>query len=105
MNYSHQEYIKVFKAFSDVKRMAIIDLLQIGEHCACVIAEKIDMSQSALSYHMKILVESGIVESQEIGKWIHYRLSKKGIRHAESLLTGLNIISGNTVAEQCNVRR
>ena len=54
---------------------------------------------------MKILVESGIVESQEIGKWIHYRLSKKGIRHAESLLAGLNIISGNTVAEQCNIRR
>jgi len=45
------------------------------EKCACVLAEQLDMAQSTLSYHMKILCESGIVDSRQDGKWIHYKIS------------------------------
>ena len=37
-----------------------------------------DLTQSGLSYHMKILCDSGIVTSRQEGKWTHYRLSKAG---------------------------
>ncbi|MGW8114817.1 ArsR family transcriptional regulator [Caproicibacterium sp. NSD3] len=36
-----------------------------GEKCACILLEQLDSGQSGLSYHMKILAESGIVESQQ----------------------------------------
>lgn len=82
----YEKDARVFKAFCDEKRIAILELLRSGEKCACVLIEQMDIGQSSLSYHMKILCESGIVESRQEGKWTHYRLSRSGSRHAEDLL-------------------
>lgn len=79
---TYKEAAKIFKALSDEKRLSILELLKSGEKCACVLIEKTDISQSALSYHMKILCESGIVQSRQDGKWTHYRLSRQGREHA-----------------------
>lgn len=82
----HKKNAKVFKAFSDPKRLAVLEQLRGGEKCACVLLEKLDIGQSGLSYHMKILCESGIVDSRQEGKWTHYRLSDSGRQYAISLL-------------------
>ncbi len=79
----------MFKAFCDEKRLRILELLQGGEKCACVLLEQLDIGQSGLSYHMKILVESGIVESRQEGKWTHYKISAKGSAYAAALLAEL----------------
>lgn len=73
---------KIFKALCDEKRLMILELLQSGEKCACVLIDKMDMGQSGLSYHMKILCESGIVTSRQEGKWTHYSLSKSRREYA-----------------------
>ena len=49
----------IFKALCDEKRLSILELLKGGEKCACVLMEELNIAQSALSYHMKILCESG----------------------------------------------
>ncbi|BAK97901.1 putative transcriptional regulator ArsR [Oscillibacter valericigenes Sjm18-20] len=85
----YEEHAKVFKAFCDEKRLRILKLLRGGEKCACVLLEQLDLGQSGLSYHMKILVESGVVESRQEGKWTHYKISEKGSAHAASLLREL----------------
>ena len=59
----------IFKALCDEKRLSILELLKGGEKCACVLMEELNIAQSALSYHMKILCESGIVTSRQEGKW------------------------------------
>lgn len=82
----YEENARVFKAFCDEKRLRILELLRSGEKCACVLIEKLDIGQSGLSYHMKILCESGIVDSRQEGKWTHYQISTKGSAHAEELL-------------------
>ena len=69
---------KIFKAFSVAIRLEILDLLKDGEECACVLLEKLDLTQSGLSYHMKILVESGIVTARDEGKWVYYTISEQG---------------------------
>lgn len=74
--------VKIFKALSDEKRLMILQLLQNGEKCACVLIDELDMKQSGLSYHMKILCESGIVKSRQEGKWTHYSLSQAGSAYA-----------------------
>lgn len=74
----HQEDAKRFKALCDPKRLAILEQLRSGEKCACVLQEPLDLTQSGLSYHMKILCESGLVVSRQEGKWTHYRLSEAG---------------------------
>ena len=85
----YEENAKVFKAFCDEKRLQILELLRGGEKCACVLLDQLDLGQSGLSYHMKILVESGIVESRQEGKWTHYKISKKGSDRAFHLLKEL----------------
>ncbi len=82
----YEDHARVFKAFCDEKRLRIIELLRGGEKCACVLIEKMDMPQSTLSYHMKILCESGVVDSRQEGKWTHYRISDAGSERALALL-------------------
>jgi len=89
LNTACKDHAKVFKAFCDEKRLQIIDLLRGGEKCACVLLEQLDLGQSGLSYHMKILVESGIVQSRQEGKWTHYKISEKGSSYAIALLKEL----------------
>jgi ArsR family transcriptional regulator len=85
----YEKNAKVFKAFCDDKRLRILDLLCAGEKCACVLIEQLGIGQSALSYHMKILVESGVVSSRQEGKWTHYKISETGSAYAIQLLTEL----------------
>lgn len=83
----YEELAKIFKALCDEKRQKIIELLKNGEQCACVLLEQLDMPQSTLSYHMKILCESGIVEGRDEGKWTYYHISGEGSQKAVALLT------------------
>ncbi len=84
--YDYSKDAKVFKAFCDVNRLQILELLRTGEKCACVILENLNISQSTLSYHMKILCESGIVVGRNEGKWTHYSIDNKGCEKAKNLL-------------------
>lgn len=90
-----KEYAKdaiVFKALCDEKRLAILELLRSGEKCACVLIENMKIGQSALSYHMKILCESGIVVSRQEGKWTHYRISESGSTYAIKRLAEITAV-------------
>ena len=89
MDRNFQENAKVFRALCDPKRLAILEQLRTGEKCACVLQEPMELTQSGLSYHMKILCESGIVQSHQEGKWTHYRLSQAGLERAMALLAAL----------------
>lgn len=97
----YEEHAKVFKAFCDEKRLRILELLRDGEKCACKLLENLDMGQSALSYHMKILVESGIVESRQEGKWTHYKISEKGSAYAGTLLKELTTPNSVIAENNC----
>lgn len=85
----HQEDAKVFKALCDPKRLAILEQLRSGEKCACVLQEPMDLTQSGLSYHMKILCDSGIVTSRQDGKWTHYRLNPAGAAWVQERLRAI----------------
>ncbi|MDK2991603.1 MAG: hypothetical protein PWP48_836 [Clostridiales bacterium] len=104
MQTKYEEHAKIFKAFCDEKRLRILELLRSGEKCACVLLEQLDLGQSGLSYHMKVLVESGIVESRQEGKWIHYKISENGSAYAAALLKELTtpnvFLEENTCCKQ-----
>ena len=89
----------IFKAFCDESRLNILARLRGGEVCVCALAESLGMKQSALSYHMKILVESGVVESTCMGKWTHYHISECGSEQAQQLLRELTALHGQTEAD------
>jgi ArsR family transcriptional regulator len=98
---TYEDYEKVFKAFCDEKRLRILELLRSGEKCACKLLEDLDIGQSSLSYHMKILVESGVVENRQEGKWTHYTISEKGSDYATELLKTLTTPETIKTSDNC----
>ena len=63
MTKDFEQEAKVFKAFCDPNRLEILDV-----------------SQSTLSHHMKILTDAKVVNVRKDGKWSHYSLSSNGIK-------------------------
>lgn len=91
----YEERAKVFKALCDERRQRILELLHTGEKCACVLIDEMGMPQSSLSYHMKILCDSGIVTGREEGKWTHYQISQQGSEKAIQLLKEITAVTEN----------
>jgi ArsR family transcriptional regulator, arsenate/arsenite/antimonite-responsive transcriptional repressor len=87
MKMSFGEYVPVFKAISDETRLKIIDLLSSNKLCACDILEQFSISQSTLSYHMKILSDSGLVKGEKEGSWVRYDLNQERVDEVMSFLT------------------
>lgn len=79
---------KVFKAFGDENRLRIIEMLNSGEKCACVLLEELEITQPTLSHHMKILVETGLIHGRKDGKWMHYSLSADEADRIKEKLNG-----------------
>lgn len=102
METSNKQYAKIFKALCDEQRLNILDLLRNEEKCACNLLENLDIVQSSLSYHMKILVDSGIVESRQDGKWTHYKICEDGSREAIRVLTKITA-SDYAGKEACSI--
>ena len=92
MSRSYSEHAKVFKALCDETRLKVLEMLQSGEKCACVLLENVKVGQPTLSHHMKILVESGIVSARKDGKWTHYTISADGAETAIQLLRQLTSV-------------
>ncbi|PJJ28139.1 ArsR/SmtB family transcription factor [Lacrimispora celerecrescens] len=97
----HEKTAKIFKAFCDEQRLAILELLQDGEKCACELLEKLDITQSTLSHHMKILCDSGIVAGRKDGKWMHYSISESGTEHVKKLIKEITMVSPNKTNSCC----
>jgi len=70
-------------ALSDPVRITILHLLVIQPLCVCVIKECIGIAGSKLSYHLNIMKESGLIDSEQQGNWIIYRITDKGKKYAD----------------------
>jgi ArsR family transcriptional regulator len=91
---------RLFKAMGDENRMMILESLRSGEKCACLLLDRLDIAQSTLSHHMKILCESGLVDSRDEGKWTHYSLSESGCGRAMAILNELAVSAAERAREE-----
>lgn len=71
----------VFRALSDPARVRIVNLLATssGPVCICELIEPIGLSQPTISHHMKKLVDAGLLEREQDGKWAHYSINPAAI--------------------------
>jgi ArsR family transcriptional regulator len=101
MDHSFSDDAIIFKAFCDENRLQILFLLGSGEKCACKLLEHLNIGQPALSYHMKILVESGIVEARQEGKWTHYSISGDARVRTTDLISKYTACCGSDDTKSC----
>jgi len=70
-----KEFIKVMKALSDPNRVKIVKMLQHKQMCVCELQAALQISQPAVSKHLKLLEEAAVVRSRKDGQWVNYHLS------------------------------
>jgi ArsR family transcriptional regulator len=72
---------ELFKALADPARVRIVNLLaSAGEPvCACNLNEPVGLSQPTVSHHLKKLVEVGLLEREQRGKWAYFSLRREAV--------------------------
>lgn len=67
---------ELFKALGDPARVRIVNLLaSAGEPvCACHLNEPVGLSQPTVSHHLKKLVDVGLLDREQRGKWAYFSL-------------------------------
>lgn len=75
-----QRAAAVFKALADPLRIQLVAMAAStpdGAICFCDIAARVEMPQSSLSHHMRVLVDAGILDRERRGTWSWYRLREE----------------------------
>jgi ArsR family transcriptional regulator len=72
---------ELFKALADPARVRIVNLLATaGEPvCACTLNEPVGLAQPTVSHHLKRLVEAGLLEREQRGKWAYFSLKRDAV--------------------------
>jgi len=81
---------QIFKVLSADTRVRMIELLKSRPYCVSALAHTLDISPAAVSQHLRVLRDSGLVEADRQGYFVHYRLNRETLaewnRAARSLL-------------------
>ena len=96
MTIKTDEMARFFKALGDPTRIKLLQLLLSGDSlCVGALAEKLHITQPAVSQHLKVLKNEGIVMGKRMGFFVHYQLNReiftkydiklKRILHAEKI--------------------
>ena len=83
------ELERVFKALADRHRVKILNrLLSAGGEavCVCDFEDLLGLKQSTVSYHLKQLLDAGIVQREKRGSFAYFSLSDGALEHVRGLL-------------------
>ena len=73
-----EELVNLFKVLADPTRLKILKALEVQSLCVCVLVKATDQKHSALSYHLKLLKEAGLVDSTRERTFQIYELTEFG---------------------------
>ncbi len=97
----YEKALPALKALCDETRLSILSMLSGGEKCACRIQDAFECSQPTISYHMRVLVESGLVTARREGALIYYTLDEKAWPCAQTFLNSLSTLNAGE-EESCS---
>jgi ArsR family transcriptional regulator, arsenate/arsenite/antimonite-responsive transcriptional repressor len=90
-----------FHALSEPLRVQVLELLRDQELCVCDLCEKLDVTQSKLSFHLKTLKTAQLVRSRQEGRWIYYSLNLPQFAVLEQYLAEFRRFSPIMPARPC----
>jgi ArsR family transcriptional regulator len=79
----------VFKALADPHRVRIVNLLANAEEpvCVCDFVPQLGLSQGTVSFHLKKLLDVGLLEREQRGTWAYYSLNRTGLAGLRDVFT------------------
>lgn len=92
----NSKLVRMLKSLGDENRFQIIRLLLENDLCVGALARILNISKPAVSQHLKILREAGLVRGEKIGYWTHYRVEKEllleAARHLQELIVSQSAV-------------
>ncbi len=81
----------LFKALADPARLAILATLARSDNevCVCDFTSGLDLNQSSVSHHLKLLKDAGLVTSVRRGTWGYYSLASGTLARLEAALASV----------------
>ena len=78
----------VAKALADPVRVQLVDVLRkhAGKVCVCELVPLFDLSQPTVSHHLKLLRETGVVDSERRGLWAYYYVRPEALEELSGWL-------------------
>ena len=78
----------VFKALSDPARVRIVNQLANTEEplCVCHLTDPLGLSQATVSFHMKKLLDAGLLDREQHGVWAYYSLRDDARKRLSGIL-------------------
>jgi ArsR family transcriptional regulator, arsenate/arsenite/antimonite-responsive transcriptional repressor len=72
---------ELFKALGDPARVRIVNTLatSAGPVCACEFEPGLGLSQPTVSHHLKKLLEAGLIDREQRGKWAYFSLKRDAV--------------------------
>ncbi|HEY9674616.1 MAG TPA: metalloregulator ArsR/SmtB family transcription factor [Waterburya sp.] len=70
----------IFQAIADPTRRTLLDQLRSGEQSVKQLAEPFEMSMPAISQHLHILCDAGLVTQRKVGRQRLYRLNPEPLK-------------------------
>ena len=77
---------ELFKILSVDKRIEIIELLKCGPETVSVLADKLKVTSSAMSQHLRVLKDSGLINNERQGYFIQYSLNEGALEEIRNRL-------------------
>jgi ArsR family transcriptional regulator, arsenate/arsenite/antimonite-responsive transcriptional repressor len=84
------ELERVFKALADRHRVKILNRLLAADGeavCVCDFQDMLELKQSSVSYHLKQLLDAGIVEREKRGSYAYFSLTDGALERVSGLLS------------------
>lgn len=78
----------VFKALGDPSRVRIVNILATSRRpvCVCDLQPALRLSQGTVSFHLKRLLEAGLVAREQRGTWAYYSLERTALARLAGVL-------------------
>ncbi|MCK5128577.1 MAG: winged helix-turn-helix transcriptional regulator [Clostridiales bacterium] len=81
-----EKLIEKFKALGDKTRFKIFLLLSENQICVSGLAKTLDISESAVSQHLKVLRNAGLIIGEKVGYFTHYNVQKGVLKEMEGII-------------------
>ena len=99
----------MLKALGEPTRFSVFQYLLIRKHCVRSLSRKLGISESAVSQHMKVLKEAGLVYGERYGYHIHYLPKQEALDELSRAFAAMKeqseVLCRDPLVCQCEFRR
>jgi DNA-binding transcriptional ArsR family regulator len=89
MGHQADELSRILKILSVGTRVRIVQVLKGRALCVGALASQLDVTQGAVSQHLRMMRDAGLVTDEKRGYYVHYRLNEQTLERWREHIDGL----------------